>query len=53
MDSTVKHPTNITTSNADDTQGIANITLDTVGLGWIAVVFDDVSFPVNAMIRPY
>ena len=53
LDSTVKHPTNITISNADDTQGIANLTMDTVGMEWIAVQYSSVCFPVNAMIRPY
>ena len=53
LDSTVKHPTNITISNADDTQGIANLTMDTVGMEWIAVQYSSVCFPVNAHIRPY
>jgi hypothetical protein len=53
LDSTAKHPSLITVANNDDTQGLANLTLDTVGLNHIAVIFDDVSTPCNAHIRPY
>ena len=47
------HPTSISVNNVDSTNGIANLTFDTLGYEYIAIQYLDVSFPVSAWIRPY
>jgi hypothetical protein len=47
------HPTTINVNDVDSTNGLAHLTLDCLGYEYLVMQFPDVSFPVNAWIRPF
>jgi hypothetical protein len=53
IDITDHWPTSITVAPNDMTNTMTTLTLDLAGIEHIAVLFGDVSFPINAHIRPY